>query len=71
MPATPMRLLIAGLTTLSALPAAAQSDAGKTLRMVPHADLSVVDPQFIGVYRTANFARSLRWSTPGRSATTN
>src|SRR6516164_845295 len=53
---TPMRLLIAiALTTLSVLPVAAQIDAGNTLRMVPHADLAIVDPQFIGVYITRNF----------------
>jgi peptide/nickel transport system substrate-binding protein len=57
MPVTSMRLLIAlGLAALSILPAAAQNDAGKTLRLVPHADLTVVDPQFIGVYITRNFA---------------
>ena len=53
--ATPMRLLIAiALTTLSVLPVAAQSDAGNTLRMVPHADLAIVDPYFSGVYITRN-----------------
>lgn len=53
---TPMRLLIAiALTTLSVLPVAAQSDAGNTLRMVPHADLAIVDPYFSGVYITRNF----------------
>lgn len=56
MPAIPIRLLIAaGLAAIFALPAVAQSDAGKTLRVVPHADLTVVDPQFIGVYITRNF----------------
>jgi peptide/nickel transport system substrate-binding protein len=56
MPATSMRLLIAlALTMLFAMPAAAQRDTGKTLLMVPHADLAVVDPQFIGVYITRNF----------------
>src|SRR6516225_4990358 len=53
---TPMRLLIAiALTTPSVLPAVAQSDAGNTLRMVPHADLAIVDPYFSGVYITRNF----------------
>jgi peptide/nickel transport system substrate-binding protein len=75
-PATQRRRLVAlGVAALSSLPAAAQSDAGKTLRLVPHADLTVVDPQFIGVYITRNFGYlvydSRRWSTPGRSATTN
>jgi hypothetical protein len=37
------------LPLLSPLAAAAQSGAGKTLRVVPHADLTIVDPQFIGV----------------------
>jgi ABC-type transport system substrate-binding protein len=41
------RLLVAlGLAALFALAAEAQSDGGKTLRLVPHADLTVVDPQF-------------------------
>ena len=49
MPITPARLLAAlGLVALAAMPAAAQNDA-KSLRLVPHADLTVVDPQFIGV----------------------
>src|SRR5580700_7231437 len=53
MPATSKGLFIAAfLAALSPLAAAAQSDAGKTLRVVPHADLTVVDPQFIGVYDT-------------------
>src|SRR5580704_4315640 len=56
MPATSNGLFIAAfLAALSPLAAAAQSDAGKTLRVVPHADLTVVDPQFIGVYITRNF----------------
>jgi hypothetical protein len=50
MPATSIRLFIAVfLAALSPLAAAAQRDAGKTLQIVPHADLTVVDPQFIGV----------------------
>src|SRR6516164_2710921 len=56
MPTTPTRLLTAlGLAALLALPAAAQSDAGRTLRLVPHADLSIIDPHFSGVYITRNF----------------
>jgi peptide/nickel transport system substrate-binding protein len=56
MAATQMRSLVAlGLAVLYSLPAAAQNDAGKTLRLVPHADLTVIDPQFIGVYITRNF----------------
>jgi peptide/nickel transport system substrate-binding protein len=67
---TPMRLLIAiALTTLSVLPVAAQSDAGSnTLRMVPHADLAIVDPYFSGVYITRNFGYlvydTLFWDGP-------
>jgi peptide/nickel transport system substrate-binding protein len=56
MPTTPTRLLTAlWLAALSVLPAAAQSDAGRTLRLVPHADLSIIDPHFSGVYITRNF----------------
>jgi ABC-type transport system substrate-binding protein len=56
MHATAMCSLIAVLLALlPVLPVAAQSDPGKTLRLVPHADLTVVDPQFIGVYITRNF----------------
>jgi hypothetical protein len=49
MPTTSIGLLIAVVAALSPLAAAAQRDAGKTRRVVPHADLTVVDPQFIGV----------------------
>ena len=56
MSTTPRRLLIVlGLAALLILPAAAQSDAGRTLRLVPHADLSIIDPHFSGVYITRNF----------------
>ena len=56
MPTTPMRLLTAlGLAALSVLPAAAQGEASRTLRLVPHADLSIIDPHFSGVYITRNF----------------
>jgi peptide/nickel transport system substrate-binding protein len=56
MHATPKCLLIVvGLAALLALPAAAQSDARSTLRVVPHADLTAVDPQFTGAYITRNF----------------
>ena len=56
MSTTPRRLLIVlGLAALLILPAAAQSGAGKTLRLVPHADLSIIDPHFSGVYITRNF----------------
>jgi peptide/nickel transport system substrate-binding protein len=54
--ATQMRLLVAlGLAVLSILPTAAQNADGKTLRLVPHADLAIVDPYFSGVYITRNF----------------
>lgn len=56
MPATAICSLIAVLLALlPALPAAAQNDAGKTLRLAPHADLSIIDPHFSGVYITRNF----------------
>src|SRR5271163_1745302 len=47
--------LVTGLTLLSALPAVAQQSAGTTLRFVPHADLSILDPYFTGVYITRNY----------------
>ena len=48
-------LFVSSLALLCAMPAMAQQGAGATLRLVPHADLTVVDPQFIGVYITRNF----------------
>jgi len=43
-------IVIAGLALLPTLPSAAQQGAGTTLRFVPHADLSILDPYFIGAY---------------------
>jgi peptide/nickel transport system substrate-binding protein len=40
---------------LSILPAPARSGAGKTLRLMPHVDLSIIDRQFSVVYITRNF----------------
>jgi len=45
----PGLLVALGLAALFALAAEVQSDGGKTLRLAPYADLTVVDPQFIGV----------------------
>jgi hypothetical protein len=55
--ATPTPLLIAFALPagLSILPAPARSDAGNTLRLMTHIDLSIVDRQFSGVYITSNF----------------
>jgi len=47
--------LVASLALLSTLPAVAQQNAGATLRFVPHADLSILDPYFTGVYITRNY----------------
>src|SRR5271169_4057310 len=47
--------LVTGLALLSALPAVAQQNAGTTLRFVPHADLSILDPYFTGAYITRNY----------------
>jgi len=47
--------LVSSLALICVTPAMAQQGAGTTLRLVPHADLTVVDPQFIGVYITRNF----------------
>ena len=49
------RLIVAaGLALLLALPSAAQQGAGTTLRFVPHADLSILDPYSTGAYITRN-----------------
>src|ERR1700752_3443408 len=48
-------ILVAGLAVLPALPSAAQQGGGTTLRFVPHADLSILDPHFTGVYITRNY----------------
>jgi peptide/nickel transport system substrate-binding protein len=47
--------LVAGLALLPVLPSAAQQGAGATLRFVPHADLSILDPYFTGTYITRNY----------------
>ena len=56
-PATraPLLIALALAAGLSTLPAPARSDAGKTLRLMPHVDLSIVDRQLSGVYITRNF----------------
>jgi peptide/nickel transport system substrate-binding protein len=47
--------LIGGLTLLFAMPAVAQQSGGTTLRFIPQADLSSLDPYWSGVYITRNF----------------
>jgi len=42
--------LAVALALLPILPSAAQQGAGTTLRFVPHADLSILDPYFTGTY---------------------
>jgi ABC-type transport system substrate-binding protein len=37
------------------MPAVAQQGTGTTLRFIPHADLSILDPYFTGVYITRNY----------------
>ena len=55
----PTRLLqlfvIGGLSLLFAMPAVAQQSGGTTLRFIPHADLTILDPYWSGVYITRNF----------------
>jgi peptide/nickel transport system substrate-binding protein len=48
-------LVCAVVAVLPALPGAAQQGVGTTLRFVPHADLSILDPYFTGVYITRNY----------------
>jgi peptide/nickel transport system substrate-binding protein len=48
-------ILVSSLALLSAMPAVAQQGTGTTLRFIPHADLSILDPYFTGVYITRNY----------------
>jgi peptide/nickel transport system substrate-binding protein len=48
-------LLVGALAALPAARAKAAVGEKTTLRMVPHADLAIVDPYFSGVYITRNF----------------
>ena len=48
-------IVVAGLALMPALPGAAQQGAATTLRFVPHADLSILDPYFTGAYITCNY----------------
>jgi peptide/nickel transport system substrate-binding protein len=52
---TPLLIAFALAAGLSILPVPARSDAGKTLRLMPHVDVSIVDRQLSGVYITGNF----------------
>ena len=47
--------LAAGLALLPVGPSTAQQGAGTTLRFVPHADLSFLDPYFTSTYITRNY----------------
>ena len=56
MPKSLLRLfVIGGLALLFAPPVMAQQSGGTTLRFIPHADLSILDPYFTGVYITRNY----------------
>jgi peptide/nickel transport system substrate-binding protein len=46
--------LFLGALLVAVLPARAQS-SGSVLRFVPHADLSIIDPHWTGVYITRNY----------------
>jgi peptide/nickel transport system substrate-binding protein len=48
-------ILVSSLALLSAMPAVAQQGTGTTLRFIPYADLSILDPYFTGVYITRNY----------------
>ncbi|TDH60597.1 ABC transporter substrate-binding protein [Dankookia rubra] len=56
------RSLLAGATGLLAAPALAQGDAARTLRMVPQADVTVLDPLATTSYAVRNHAH-LCWDT--------
>ena len=44
-----------GLALVPASAGVAQQGAGTTLRFIPHADLSILDPYFTGAYITRNY----------------
>ena len=46
--------LVLAALLVAALPARGQS-SGSVLRFVPHADLSIIDPHWTGVYITRNY----------------
>jgi hypothetical protein len=48
-------IILVGLVLLPAAPSPAQQGSNPTLRFVPHADLSILDPYFTGVYITRNY----------------
>ena len=48
-----LALALAG--AVGALPASASAQTGKTLKMVAHADLKILDPSFTTAYITRNF----------------
>ncbi|MGA7263078.1 MAG: ABC transporter substrate-binding protein [Stellaceae bacterium] len=52
---TRARLAALALSLALALGPAARADDGQVLRFVPHADLTIIDPYFSGVYITRNY----------------
>ena len=50
-----VKFLVCAVLAVLPLPGAAQQGVGTTLRFVPHADLSILDPYFTGVYITRNY----------------
>src|ERR1700730_154746 len=48
-------LLLGVFALLSGTDVMAQQSAGTTLRFIPHADLTILDPYWSGVYITRNF----------------
>ena len=61
------RLIVVGFSLLAPLPSAAQQGAGATLRLVPHADLAILDPYWTGV--TGNCGYMNQRSTCSRLST--
>ena len=48
-------IVLIGLALLPAMPGTAQPSGDTTLRFIPHADLSIIDPYFTGTYITRNY----------------
>jgi peptide/nickel transport system substrate-binding protein len=56
MPTRSLRLFVIGrLALFLAMPSKAQQDGGMTLRFIPHADLTILDPHWPGGYITRNY----------------
>ena len=54
-----IRVALLALSLALGLGAGARADDAQVLRFVPHADLTIIDPYFSGVYITRNYVTEL------------